>query len=301
MARPFVVACIPAYNEEARIAKVIIETMAHVDQVLVCNDGSQDATAKIAEKLGAVVVSHERNYGYGAAIRSLFEKAREMQADIVITLDADGQHNPSDIPSLIQPIVDNQADIVIGSRFLPYEGGTDQTSSYRRFGINTITKISNAVSQSKLTDSQSGFRAYRKGAMNVIEVTEQGMGASTEIIFKAHIHNLKVVEVPITVTYGENTSKQNSVYHGFDVVISTLKFVSIDHPLRFYGIPGVVSLILSGFFIAWALQIYSAEGRLVTNIALLGIGFLIIGIVLMTTSVILYVVINVVRETRRVH
>jgi glycosyltransferase involved in cell wall biosynthesis len=296
------VACIPAYNEEGRIAKVIIETMAHVDQVLVCNDGSHDSTAKIAEKLGAVVVSHERNYGYGAAIRSLFEKAREMQADIVVTLDGDGQHNPSDIPSMIQPLIDNQADIVVGSRFLPNaKGSTDQTSSYRRFGINTITKISNAVSQSKLTDSQSGFRAYRKEAINVIEVTEQGMGASTEIIFKAHMHNLKIVEVPITVTYGEGTSKQNSVYHGIDVVISTLKFVSIDHPLRFYGIPGVASLILSGFFIVWAFQIYSAEGRLVTNIALLGIGFLIIGIVLMTTSVILYVVINVVRETRRVH
>jgi glycosyltransferase involved in cell wall biosynthesis len=295
------VACIPAYNEEARIAKVIVGTMGHVDQVIVCDDGSIDSTAEIAKKLGAVVISHERNFGYGASISSLFEKAREMQADIMVTLDSDGQHNPADIPSLIQPIIDGQAEVVIGSRFLPKEKGTDQISSYRRFGINTITKISNAVSQSKLTDSQSGFRAYHKRAISAVQVTEQGMGASTEIIFKAQMHELKIVEVPITVTYGKDTSTHNSVYHGIDVVISTLKFISIDHPLRFYGIPGVASLILSGFFIAWALQLYSMEGRLVTNIALLGIGFLIIGIVLMTTSVILYVVINVVRETRRVH
>jgi glycosyltransferase involved in cell wall biosynthesis len=309
VARPFIVACLPAYNEEANIAKVIVDTLPHVDQVIVCDDGSDDSTARIAEKMGAVVISHDRNYGYGAAIASLFEKAREMKADIMVTLDADGQHIPSEIAGVIQPIIDGHAEIVIGSRFLdkpeqstndPREKrGEDEASSYRKFGIGTITTISNFVSKSKLTDSQSGFRAYHRRAINEIQVTEQGMGASTEILLKARLAELKIIEVPITVKYGKDTSTQNSVYHGIDVVISTLKFVSIDHPLRFYGLPGLVSLLLAAFFIAWAIQIYTEEGRLVTNIALLGMSLLIVGIMLLTTSVILYVIINVVREGPR--
>lgn len=285
---------------------MIVDAMSHVDQVIVCDDGSQDMTAKIAEKLGAVVVSHKRNLGYGAAISSLFGKALEMRADIIVTIDADAQHNPAEIPSLAQPIIDGQAEVVIGSRFL--SGVTDSNdienhdtmSSYRKFGIKTITKISNIVSQNNLTDSQSGFRAYHKRVVGSISVTEQGMGASTEIIFKAQSAGFKIVEVPIKVTYDEDSSTHNSVSHGIDVVMSTFKFISIEHPLRFYGIPGVICIALSVFFGVWALQLYAAEGRLVTNITLVALGFLMPGLVLLTTSVILYVVINVVREIRRV-
>jgi glycosyltransferase involved in cell wall biosynthesis len=299
--RPFVVACIPAFNEEKSIAGVIIQTMRHVDQIIVCDDGSSDMTATIAEKLGAVVLAHKYNLGYGASIASLFAKAREMQADIAVTIDSDGQHDPSYIQSLIQPIIDGQADIVIGSRFLDSQNAVqDQTSSYRKFGIKTITKISNAASQANLTDSQSGLRAYGKRAISSLFVTEQGMGASTEILMKALGLGLSVIEVPVSIRYAKGTSTHNSVYHGIDVLISTLKFVSIKHPLRFYGAPGLISIVLATIFGSWALQIYSLEGRLVTNVALLAVGFLMIGLLLLTTSVILYVVINVVRETRRV-
>lgn len=302
--RPFIVACIPAFNEEKNIAKIIASTMSHVDQVIVCDDGSHDMTAKIAEKMGATVIVHKRNLGYGTAISSLFEKAREMQADIMVTLDSDGQHSPDDIQTVIQPIVDNIAEVVVGSRFLAdkKEGNEDQedVSSYRKFGIKTITKLSNVLSQSDLTDSQSGFRAYHKKAISAIHVTERGMGASTEIIFKAQSNGMRIVEVPITITYGKDTSTHNSVYHGIDVMMSTFKFVSIEHPLRFYGIPGVVCLAIAIYFGLWSIQIYTIEGRLVTNVTLLAIGFLIPGIVLLTTATILYVVINVVRETRRV-
>lgn len=303
MPRPFTIACIPAYNEEANIAKVIIDAISYVDQVIVCDDGSTDMTARIAEKMGATVIRHPRNLGYGAAIASLFGKAREMQAAIMITLDGDGQHDPNDIPLLIQPLLDNQADLVIGSRFLPTEHGNNNksnTSSYRKFGVKTITRISNIISGSTLTDSQSGYRAYNKKALDSIHVTERGMGASTEIIFKAQNNDLLITEVPIAIRYRKGTSSQHPLYHGADVVISTIKFVSIDHPLRFYGIPGLIFLITGVFFGAWTLQQYSIDGRLLTNTALIAVGSLIIGIVLMATAVILYVVINVVREPRRV-
>jgi hypothetical protein len=202
--------------------------------------------------------------------------------------------------------------MVIGSRFKTKDhsvpiggtsrrmrGDTTTTPAYRKFGISTITTISNAAHKTSLTDTQSGFRAYNERSMNAIQVTEQGMGASIEIIHKAQLHNLRIVEVPIRVAYGENTSTHNSVYHGVDLLISTLKFVSIDHPLRFYGLPGLCALVLSGFFMVWAFDIYSNEHRLVTNIALLGVGLLIIGIMFFTTAIILYVIINVIREPRR--
>lgn len=302
MGRPFIVACIPAFNEEKNIARVIVQTLKQVDQVIVCDDGSSDMTGMISEKLGAILITHQNNLGYGASIASLFDKAREMKADVVVTIDSDGQHDPSYIKKLVKPIVDNQADIVIGSRFLasPERHQEDQTSSYRRFGIKTITRLSNAASQSRLTDSQSGFRAYGKAAIDSLFITEQGMGASTEILFKATGLGLSTTEVPITVKYDNNTSTHNSVFHGIDVIMSTIKFVSIRHPLRFFGVPGIVCIALSIFFGLWALQMYSIEGRLVTNVALLSLGFLMVGLMLMTTSIILYVVINVVREARRV-
>lgn len=300
MPRPFTVACIPAYNEEKNLAKVLVGIQDYVDQIIVCDDGSADMTGKIAEKLGAVVIKHTRNLGYGAALRSLFEKAIDMKADIVVTLDSDGQHSPAEISAVIQPIIDNKADIVIGSRFMQNRPEGDQASNYRRFGIKTITKLSNIVTQASLTDSQSGFRAYNKKAINTIQVTEQGMGASTEIIFKAQSAKLVMAEVPIVVTYGKDTSTQNSVYHATDVIISTLKFVSIDHPLRFYGMPGVGLLAVGIFFSLLSLQIYVDEGRLVTNTVLLAIGSVFTGIVLIGIAVILYVLINVVRDSRRV-
>jgi len=296
--RPFVVACIPAYNEERRIARVIVDTMNQVDQVIVCDDGSTDMTGRIAEKLGATVITHKRNLGYGASIASLFEKANEMKAGVVVTLDADGQHDPHQIPVVIQPIIDNQADIVIGSRFLGEK--QKNVSSYRKVGIKTITTITNDVAEANFTDSQSGFRAYHVRALNTISVTEQGMGASTEILLKAQVNKLTIVEVPISVTYDKDSSTHSAVPHALDVIMSTFKFVSIDHPLRFYGVPGVICIILAVYFGVTVGQIYSVEHRIITNIALVALGLFIIGLMLLMTSVILYVVINVVREPKRV-
>jgi len=134
--KPYIVACIPAYNEGLTIAKVILKARKHVDKVIVCDDGSTDMTAEIAEALGAEVIRHKRNMGYGAAIGSLFRRAREIGADVMVTLDADGQHDPDYIPRLIKPIIKGEADIVIGSRFL---GGDVEVPTYRRMILSTFT------------------------------------------------------------------------------------------------------------------------------------------------------------------
>jgi len=152
--------CIPAYNEEPYIQDVIKKSLLHVDKVVVCDDGSTDNTAKLAKDAGAIVIS-QKNQGYGAALSTLFDYARRENAQIMITLDGDGQHNPHQIPLLINAIIDHNVDVVIGSRFLD---DSTKSSGYRKTGIKIITSASNYGTNFKVTDSQSGFRAYSKNA-----------------------------------------------------------------------------------------------------------------------------------------
>ncbi|PIX31785.1 hypothetical protein COZ60_02685, partial [Candidatus Bathyarchaeota archaeon CG_4_8_14_3_um_filter_42_8] len=105
-ARPLVVVGIPAFNEEKTIARVVLQSQNYADKVVVCDDGSTDLTPVIAQRLGAIVVRHERNLGYGSAIQSLLKYARTLKADILVTLDGDGQHDPGEIPRVIKPIIE---------------------------------------------------------------------------------------------------------------------------------------------------------------------------------------------------
>ncbi|MBA4453269.1 MAG: glycosyltransferase family 2 protein, partial [Nitrosopumilaceae archaeon] len=242
-------ACIPAYNEEDTIQKIVTKSLPHVDRVVVCDDGSTDNTAKIARDAGAIVIS-QSNQGYGAAISSLFDYSRKENAQIMVTLDGDGQHNPDQIPLLIDAITAHNVDVAIGSRFLD---DTTQASGYRKTGIKIITSASNYGTNFKISDSQSGFRAYSKDAIDAIHPTEQGMSVSTEILLKISNKGLSVAEVPITISYQGDTSEQHSVTHGVGVLANTIKYVSIKHPLQFYGIPGltliIAGLVLGGIFL----------------------------------------------------
>jgi glycosyltransferase involved in cell wall biosynthesis len=290
--KPFVIACIPAYNEERTIAKVIIKTQKYVDKVIVCDDGSKDMTSEIAERLGAIVIKHERNMGKGEALRNLFKKAIELNADIVITLDGDGQHNPDEIPSLINTLKEEKADIIIGSRFLLNE---KNVPGYRAIG----NKILNIVTGGKITDTQSGFRAYNGKILDMIIPAEAGMGVDSEILMKAVENNLKIVEIPITVTYKvPKSSKKMPLYHALDVIASTIKFISVRHPLMYYGIPGAILLLIGMFFGLWTIQIYVQQKQLITNIALIAMAATILGLVLATTAIILFTIITLLREQK---
>ena len=172
VSKPFVVVGIPAFNEEKAIARVILEAQKFADAVVVCDDGSTDLTAEIAERLGADVIKHERNSGYGAAIRSLFGRARELGADVLVTLDADGQHDANEIPNVLKPILQNKADIVVGSRFIDAQGTTEMPL-YRRFGAKIITKLVNGSSKNGISDAQSGFRAYNRQTMEKLGVSRR--------------------------------------------------------------------------------------------------------------------------------
>jgi glycosyltransferase involved in cell wall biosynthesis len=285
---------IPAFNEEKNIAKIITRLNKITDSIVVCNDGSTDLTSEIAQKMGAVVINHEKNLGYGGAIRSIFLKSREMEGDILVTFDADGQHRIEDIEDVINPIINNQADLVIGSRFLDEKD--QEVPQYRKMGIKVITKITNASLKQKLTDSQSGFRAYSKKVLNELNPSELGMGISTEILIKASSKNFKISEVPIKILYSGDTSTHNPVSHGSSVILSTIKFTSIEHPLKFYGIPSVIFFVIGLTFTYFSVQYYAEIGRLNTNLTIVAAGTILIAVVLLIASILLYSLISVVRE-----
>ena len=287
---------LPAFNEEKNIGKIIAQLLNKSYAVIVCNDGSSDSTGIIAEKMGAIMINHKKNLGYGAAIGSIFKKAREDKFDILVTFDSDGQHRISDIEKIIEPIQNKMSDIVIGSRFTG-DGKADMPK-YRKLGIKVITNLVNSQTGKKITDSQSGFRAYNTKVLAQINPSESGMGVSTEILIKANKQKLKIKEIPITILYEGETSTHNPIAHGTSVILSTMKFISIEHPLKFYGIPGIGFLLMGLFFAIWTIQEFTSTGRIITNISLIGIGSIIFGMILTMTSIMLFSLVNVVRERR---
>ena len=284
---------IPAYNEEKNIASIIIKLKKITDSIIVCDDGSSDMTSDISKNLGAIVITHKKNMGYGVAINSIFQKAKELNVDLLVTFDADGQHRVEDIEKVVEPIKNNTADLVIGSRFLDKKSNVP---NYRKIGIKVITKMTNASIKKKLTDSQSGFRAYNKQVLSQISPSDIGMGISTEILIKSSSKGLRIMEVPVTILYSGDTSTHNPVSHGTSVLLSTIKFTSIEHPLKFYGIPSVIFLIIGGIFTTLAIQYYIDVGRLNSNLTLIGGGTVLIGIIFLICAILLYSLVSVVRE-----
>jgi len=240
------------------------------------------------------VIEHAKNMGYGASIKSIFVAAREAKAEILVTFDADGQHRVEDIEKLISPINEGKFDIVIGSRFLNKDNS--QVPEYRKFGIKIITKVTNASLQDSLTDSQSGLRAYSNKVLSELTLSESGMGVSTEILIKASNKGFRIGEVPIKIMYEGETSSQNPVTHGASVLMSTLKFMSIDHPLKFYGIPGVTFSIIGIFFTMWSIQEYTQYGNFPLILAVIAIGTIVLGFILLMNAILLYSLVNLVRE-----
>jgi len=292
-----IAAGIPAFNEEKNVGSVIVELLKFVDIVIVCDDGSNDNTGMIAKKMGAIVVNHERNLGYGAGIKSLFLKARELGVDVLVTLDADGQHRPKDVLTVLEPIKKHETDIVIGSRFL--DQNQQQIPSYRKAGIKIITKLANTTLDKTITDSQSGFRAYNSNVLSEIIPLEHGMGVSNEILIKANKKGFTISEVPIVVSYQGDTSTHNPVSHGASVIFSTLKIISIENPFKLYGIPGSIFLAIGLFFTVLTIQDFTETKQMLLSTAIIGAATIIFGTILLMTAIILYSVVNLIRERKK--
>jgi len=234
--------------------------------------------------------------GYGSAIRSIFLKAREENSESLITLDSDGQHRIEDIQTILKPLQNKEADLVIGSRFLNDDG--KNVPSYRKVGIKILTKLANTSLDQNITDSQSGFRGYSQEIIQNITPSESGMGVSNEILIKASKQGLKIVEVPIIILYDGNTSTHNPISHGSSVLISTLKFISMEHPLKFYGIPGIAFLSIGLVFLIFTVHLFTETRQILLSSAIMGVGSVIFGIVLIQSSILLYAMVNLIRKKK---
>jgi glycosyltransferase involved in cell wall biosynthesis len=236
--KPLIVAVIPCFNEVRFIGSVVLTVKKHVDKVLVIDDGSTDASAEVAGAAGAIVFHHDCNRGVGAATRTALQRAKEMGADIVVRLDADGQHDADEVPSVIRPILSGEADVVVGSRFLM---ANEHTPLYRRIGQRLLTTTTNLGSGTRMTDSQSGFRAFSAKAMEKMTITEDGFGVESQMQFAIARSGLRVTEVPIAVIYADK-AKRNPVGHGLNVLSRVLVLLSLRQPLLTFGLPGVMLL-----------------------------------------------------------
>ena len=289
------IVCIPAYNEEKTIDNIVKRSLNFVDKVIVCDDGSQDFTSKRAEQSGAVIIKHEKNKGKGAAFKSLFNYAKKINADIMVTIDGDGQFLPEEINKLMNPIIEKNVDVVLGNRY----DSNNEMPAYRQAGNKMLDKITQLASNLPFNDTQSGFRAYSKKAIESINFFTDGFGVDSEIIVDASNKGLKISEEKITVLYNTQgkTSTKDPITHSAGVITSLIELIAINHPLKFLGIPGFILLIIGIIFSIIVLSIFNEDRFFSIPSTLVALGSLVLGIMLLLMSVVLF---SIARMSKRI-
>lgn len=285
---------IPAYNEENTIGEIVAATVQVADEVLVIDDGSDDETAVEARRAGAIVIEHGTNRGYGAALKTAFEEACRRNADSLVVIDGDGQHDSADIPRL-RAEIDDGADVVIGSRFA--DGAETDLPLYRWIGvtvINVLTNLSMGVlrPRSWVHDTQCGFRAYGPRAIESLARDEDvgdGMDASTDILYHAHAHGYTIREIGTTVDYDvENASTRNPVSHGLTLVKNILRTVEMERPVTAFGLPGVAVTFVGLGLGYWTLSDFLSTGTISLGLTLIAVFCILAGFLATVTAVILH-------------
>jgi glycosyltransferase involved in cell wall biosynthesis len=283
-----IVACIPAYNEEKTIADTIMRVRKFVDEVIVVDDGSKDSTASIAEQLGVTVIRNSHK-GKGFALRTAFAHARELNPGIIVTLDADGQHNPAEIPVLVRPIEEERAEMTVGSRYL--ETSKTDIPTYRRLGLRIVDSLSKSSCNGIVNDTQCGFRAFSIKALDVVQTGDcDGFGVETEQLALVSKCGLRVEEVPVTVLYKGlyKTSKRHPLLHGFELVISSFRLLMKQRPLLVLGVPGLLLLLVGIVTGGGLLGEFNLSGVFSIPLAISSLGSLSLGILLSMASIIFY-------------
>ena len=292
-----VIAIIPAFNEERSLGSVVLRLRNLVDEVIVVNDGSHDATAEVARLAGATVIDHPTNHGYGSAIRTGLEAAERRKPAAVVLMDADGQHRIEDVPLLLDPIVDGTADIAVGSRFMDER---TRVPTIRRFAQHGLTLLTNVGSGVALTDSQSGMRAFGPRAIKSLLIRSASMSAASEMQFLASDAQLRVREVPIQVRYYEEV-KRSPLTHGLDVLNGILLLISQRRPLMFFGLPGLALVLLSTFFGVDVLQTFERTRILLVGQLIGSVALSLVGVLALFTALVLNALQDLRRELHRQH
>jgi glycosyltransferase involved in cell wall biosynthesis len=280
----WVVAVIPAYNEERFIGSVVLKARRYAQKVIVVDDGSKDNTAQLAAAAGAEVIRHGQNAGKGAALTTGLLMAKEYNPDVVVLLDADGQHCPEELPRVVKPIVDGEADIVVGSRYLEKTSDVPHHRVWGHWAFNWLTRSASGVNAS---DSQSGFRAFSPKAMEAITFKSSGFSVESEMQFIAHENHLRLVEVPITIRYTDKP-KRPVFKHGLMVLNGMLRMVGQYRPLLYFGGAG---LILLGVGLVVGIDVVNRFQRvkqLAMGHAMISIMVTIVGVLSLSTGIILH-------------
>jgi glycosyltransferase involved in cell wall biosynthesis len=280
-----IIAGMPAFNEDKYIGSLVLKVRQYVDEVFVVDDGSSDETPKIARLAGADVIEHGGNKGYGAAIQTIMAEAKKRNPDILVILDTDAQHDPREIPNIIKPILENTAECVIGTR----KKQQKKIPFYRRIGQKVILSSVKILADETLTDSECGFRAFSRLAYNTLELREKGMSISAETVAEAARHNLKIAQVPVEVSYLEDSSTLNPVKHGFNVMRSIVTMISEQRPFYFFGLGGIAMMTIGLAFGIRALNMFAANQVLPVGNTMISVLFLVIGSFSVFTGLILRV------------
>jgi hypothetical protein len=292
---PHVLVAIPAYNEARTIAEVVADAREHADEVLVVDDGSEDDTVARAREAGAAVIEHETNQGYGASLKTAFREADRSRADHLVILDADGQHDPSDIPRLVRAQQEVGAELVTGSRFIS-DAETD-VPLYRRFGlgiVNALTNVSMGIVRPsiRIRDTQCGFRVYGRELISSLASDPSigsNMGASTDILHHAHAQGYEIEEIPTTVNYDvDDASTHTPVEHGVTLLMNLVQTVEQDRPISVLGIPGFALALLGVSFGYWTFSSYIQSGVFPLGLALTSTFFALTGVFACFTAIILH-------------
>jgi glycosyltransferase involved in cell wall biosynthesis len=249
---------VPAFNEEVAIGSIVLRSLRQCDGVVVVDDCCTDRTTEIARLAGADIIVHAVNQGKGAAVRDIFAYAGRENADILVLIDGDGQHDPGEIGTLLAPLLDDSADMVIGSRFLARTSG--HIPAYRRLGQATLTMATNLIIDTPVTDSQSGFRAFSRRSFDCFSFKCDGMEIESEMLVEAASAGLRITEVPVRVRYDVDGSTYHPLPHGLRVLKYTLKRVIAIRPMMLLGFVGPPLLLTGLAFLYMAMATYSATG-----------------------------------------
>ncbi|MEI6842586.1 MAG: glycosyltransferase family 2 protein [Methanomicrobiales archaeon] len=291
-----IVAVIPAYNEELTIGSVLLLAAKHVSRCIVVDDGSNDRTTEIARAAGATVIVLPENRGKAHALFQGLNAARSSNPDVVVLMDADGQNNPGEIPALIVPITRNEADLVIGSRFL---GTASDIPAYRKIGQKTLNYATNMQSEYDGTDSQSGFRALSRKALDYFDFTSEGYNIESDMISHFMQTGLVIVEVPISVRYDvPNKHKKNPLTHGYDVIANIIGEIGYRRPLMFFGILGILCILAGTTAGFWAISFYYLNNMLPFGPTIASVLFVILGMLLLISGLILNSLIAIMKNQR---
>ncbi len=290
-----IVAVIPAYNESRFIGSVVLETRQYCRVVIVVDDGSTDGTAALAELAGAQVIRHAGNLGKGAAINTALRAAIPHHPAVVVMLDADGQHSPAELQRVVDPILQGQADLVIGSRYLSERTETPRHRVWGHRFFNTITGLASGIT---ISDSQSGFRAFSPQVLERMSFQSQGFSVESEMQFLIRKYDLRVVEVPVTITYPDRP-KRNVLLHGANVLNGLVRLVLQYRPLFFFGVSGGILLAAGLGMGAYVVEIYSRTLTLAVGYAMISVLLTILGSLLLVTGFILHSIRELLLRTGR--